>query len=206
MKIIGFSVLLCLTFAGLSLASPADSQPSSQPATRPILKVEKDGYPSGHDTPEGAACDLARAFIQRDAALFKETCIPLFGGGQNRDAYKAFLDSAKQGIEAEQQKTVPSPSGPKSIGKLFAARHLSLDGPASAGYALFNFNDVMFVDVGVIRQDGKRQLVRTLVIEDSTNHWFVHPDPGDAPLLSMGLNDEKPSQQDFRQAYQVVAK
>jgi hypothetical protein len=35
------------------------------------LKVgATDGLPTGHDTPEGAACDLARSFINRDERLF----------------------------------------------------------------------------------------------------------------------------------------
>src|SRR5258708_78153 len=33
---------------------------------RQKLQVQRDGFPSGHGSPEGAACDLARAFIQRD--------------------------------------------------------------------------------------------------------------------------------------------
>jgi hypothetical protein len=47
------------------------------------------------------------------------------------------------------QRLVPSPRGPKSIGKLFAAHYFSKFGPASYGYAGFGFPDVMFVDVGI---------------------------------------------------------
>ncbi len=59
--------------------------------TRPKLRVAADGLPSGHDTPEGAACDLARSFINRDEKLFLTTSIRLYGGGSGRDAYAKFL-------------------------------------------------------------------------------------------------------------------
>jgi len=181
------------------------SAPASLPATatsRPALKVEKDGFPAGHDTPEGAACDLARAFINRDAKLFRDTCIPPFGSGEGRENYETFLKTMEENITAEAKKTDPSPNGPKSLGKCFAARHLSLNGPASAGYALFDFDDIMFVDVGVFLHNGKQSLVRTMVICNK-NKWYAHPAPNTAQLLSMGLNDEAASKTDFTEVYNV---
>jgi hypothetical protein len=173
---------------------------------KPTIKLEKDGFPSGHNTPEGAACDLARAFIRRDAKLFESTCIKPFGGGKSRAEYAAFLKATGQSIKAEARRKEPSPEGPKSIGKVFAARHLSLSGPASYGHANFEFQDVMFVDVGVTRHDGKRALNRTLVIKDKEGNWYVHPQPGAHPLLSAGLNDEDDSKTDFRDVYQIKTK
>jgi hypothetical protein len=46
---------------------------------------------------------------------------------------------------------------------VFAARHLSKNGPASYGYAGFGFQDIMFVDVGVFLYSGERSMMRTLV-------------------------------------------
>jgi len=172
-------------------------------AVKPKLKVASDGFPSGHDTPEGAACDLARAFIKHDAGLFTSTCIQPRGAGTSRDDYEAFLKSMIESMKQEAAKTEPSPGGPKAIGKVFAARHLTKDGPASYGYASFDFQDVMFVDVGVFLQNGDHALNRTLVIKDKDGKWYVHPDPDVSPLLSMGLNKESPSQQDFSEAYDI---
>jgi hypothetical protein len=180
-----FTVILC--------SAAADT------TTKPKLKVAADGFPSGHDTPEGAACDLARAFIKRDAALFTNTCIRLYGPAD----YAAFLTNTVAGMKAEAAKKEPSPGGPKSIGKVFAARHLSKDGPASYGYASFEFQDIMFVDVGVFLQDGGHALNRTLVIKDRDGKWYVHPMPSASPLLSAGLNDEAASKQDFAEAYEI---
>jgi hypothetical protein len=170
--------------------------------SKPSLKVEKDGFPGGHETPEGAACDLARAFINRDARLFKETCIPPFGGGDNQTRYADFLKQTEAVITAEAAKKQPSPGGPRQIGKLYAARHLSKNGPASTGYALFDFQDVMFVDVGVFLHNGQQSLNRTLVIKKDGS-WYVHPAPQTTELLSMGLNDEAASKIDFSDAYEV---
>jgi hypothetical protein len=168
-------------------------------AAKSKIKVAADGFPSGHDTPEGAACDLARAFIKHDAALFTNTCIRLYGPAD----YTTFLTNTVAGMKAEAAKKEPSPGGPKSIGKVFAARHLSKDGPASYGYASFDFQDIMFVDVGVFLYDGGHALNRTLVIKDRDGKWYVHPTPSVSPLLSTGLNDEAPSKQDFSEVYEI---
>ncbi len=162
-----------------------------------------DGLPSGHNTPEGAACDLARAFINRDENLFSRTCVRLYVGGKGPEAYAKFLRETIQSIEQEAIKKEPSPQGPKSSGKVFAARHLSKSGPASYGDATFGFQDIMFVDVGVYLLNGERALNRTLVIKDRDGKWYVHPVPSVSPLLSEGLNEEKPSVLDLTDLYEI---
>jgi hypothetical protein len=156
------------------------------------LEVAADGLPSGHNTPEGAACDLARAFINRDARLFSSTSIRLYAGGAGPEAYARFLRETVQSIKTEAAKKEPSPQGPKSIGKVFAARHLSKSGPVSYGYAVFGFEDVMFVDIGVYLHNGQRAINRTLVIKDRDGKWYVHPDPSASPLLSMDSTTKRP--------------
>ena len=172
-------------------------------ATKPKLRVAADGLPSGHGTPEGAACDVARSLINRDEKLFSSTCVRLYAGGNGPTAYAQFLRDTVQNIRQEAAKKEPSPGGPKSIGKVFAARHLSKNGPASYGYSAFSFQDIMFVDVGGFLYNGERSLMRTLVIKDRDGKWYVHPDPSASPLLSDGLNEEKASVLDFTDAYEL---
>ena len=107
-------------------------------------------------------------------------------------------------IKAEASKKKPSPRGPKSIGKVFAARHLSKSGPVSYGYAAFGFEDIMFVDVGVYLQNGERAMNRTMVVKDRDGKWYVHPAPYVSPLLSEGLNDENNSVLDITDVYQLA--
>jgi hypothetical protein len=171
---------------------------------KPKLRVAADGLPSGHDTPEGAACDLARSFINRDEKLFSSTSIRLFASGNGPEAYAKFLQATVQSIKAEAAKKEPSPQGPKSIGKVFAARHLSKSGPVSYGYAAFGFGDIMFVDIGVYLHNGERAMNRTLVIKDRDGKWYVHPDPSASPLLSDGLNEEKASVLDLTDVYELA--
>jgi hypothetical protein len=195
-----WSLLTALVICAiLSLSTGA----AGKQTTKPKLRVAADGLPSGHDTPEGAACDLARSFINRDEKLFLTTSIRLYGGGSGRDAYAKFLQATVAAIKAEATKTEPSPQGPKSIGKVFAARHLSKSGPASYGYAAFGFEDIMFVDVGVYLQNGERAMNRTLVIKDKDGKWYVDPDPSASPLLSDGLNEEKASVKDLTDVYEL---
>ena len=166
---------------------------AAEPTAKPKLRLAADQFPAGHETPEAAACDLARAFIKRDSALFTDACIKPFGGGEDRKSYAGFLSDVADSMKLEAAAKDPSPYGPKSIAKVFAA---------GDGYAVFGFEDVMFVDVGANLQDGERSLTRTLVIKKD-GKWFVDPAPQFAPLLSVGLNDEKPSSQDFTDAYEV---
>lgn len=191
-------LLTAAVFAFLPILSA-----SSQQSTKPKLKVAADGLPSGHDTPEGAACDLAKAFIARNDKLFTSTSIRLYGGGTGREEYAKFLQDTVESIKAEAAKKEPSPQGPKSIGKVYAARHLSKSGPASYGYATFGFEDIMFVDVGVYLQNGERAMNRTMVIKDRDDKWYVHPAPWVSPLLSQGLNDENNSTLDITDMYQL---
>jgi hypothetical protein len=173
-------------------------------AAKPKLKVADDGLPAGHETPEGVACDLARAFIKRDSTLFTNTCIKLYASGKGPEDYAKFLQSTVESMKKEAAKKEPSPGGPKSIGKVFAARHLSKNGPSSYGYALFDFQDIMFVDVGVFLHDGNRSLSRTLVIKDRDGKWYAHPLPtAGSGLLGAGLNDESASEKDFSEAYEI---
>jgi hypothetical protein len=106
-------------------------------------------------------------------------------------------------MKAEAAREEPSPRGPKSIGKVFAARHLSRSGPVSYGYEAFGFEDIMFVDIGVYLHNGQRAMNRTLVIKDQDGKWYVHPAPDVSPLLSEGLNEEKESVLDLTDVYEL---
>lgn len=172
-------------------------------SNKPLLKVEKDGFPSGHASPEGVACDLARAFIQRKVSLFKSTCITPIGNGESAKEYGAFLKQMERSFATEAKKKTPSPGGPKAIVKVFAARSLSRNGPASYAYAVLGLKDVKFVDVSVLLHNGKSGMNRTLVLQDASGKWFVHPLPMSSPLLSAGLNDESPSTKDISEAYDI---
>ncbi len=166
-------------------------------AAEPVVVVAKDGFPTGTDSPEGAACDLARAFIHDDPTLFLATCIAPFGNPEARMARHQFLQAVVVQMKLEPTGTPPSPDRPKSIAKCFAARHLSQDGPASYGAAAFGFQDVMFVDVCALLQNAETRLCRTLVVKNKQGKWVVDPQPESSPLLSAGLDDETPSTMDF---------
>jgi len=86
-----------------------------------------------------------------------------------------------------------SQENPHTIKRVFAARHLSRNGPASYGYAPFDLQEVLFVDVDVILNDGASYVKRTLVIQARDGRWYAHPKPDLSPLLSMGLDNETPS-------------
>jgi hypothetical protein len=160
--------------------------------------VAPDGFPTGQDTPEGVAVDLARAFITHDYMRFEKICVPPYGEKSVRESYATYCAAVKSSLEDEAKRKESSPDGPKSIGKVFAARRLSADGPAAYGHAVLGFDDVQFVDVGVYLASGDRSLNRTLVVKKD-GKWFVHPEPSISPLLCKGLNEEDDSVTDWRE-------
>lgn len=167
-------------------------------AAGPSSYAAKDGFPSGSGSPEGAACDLIRAFIFSDVDLLKETCIKRYPPAEKR--YEDFLGMIIRGTEEDKQRKVPHPKNPTSILKLFAARHLSEKGPVSYGYTILNLQDVMFVDVVTQLGDKTRFVNRTMVVKTSQGKWRVHPCPTIDPLLSRGLNEESESTVEHRPA------
>jgi hypothetical protein len=162
-------------------------------ATKPKVRVADDGFPTGQSTAEGAAGDLARAFMQGNSALFRTVCLRPYGAGRSRTEYVDYLDNVE--IHLKQQKSLGAspPDNPKRITKVFAARHLTKNGPASYGYAAFDFQDVMFVDVEVVLIKGTSLVRRTLVIQDHDGKWYALPVPDISPLLSAGVYDESAS-------------
>jgi hypothetical protein len=128
-----FSLVTVALVAALARVQAADT-------AKPTIKVLADGFPAGHDTPEGAACDLVRAFIKRDVKLFRETCLQPPEKQDARDEYAVFLKDTAAEIEKEAGRKEPSPAGPKAIAKVFGARSLSRGGPASFGWAAFGYH------------------------------------------------------------------
>jgi len=183
----------------LSILAPMQAAAESKPP----ITLAADGFPTGQETPEGVAADLARAYINNDPAAFKAICIRPYGQGKFRKFYEEYLPSVVEKLVAEKNKATPPPGSPKKIGKVFAFRHLSSSKPTSTAYAAFDFHDIVFVDVGVFLHNGQRFVKRTMVIKDRDGKWYVHPTPYDDEVLSQGLDTESPSSKDFSEAYQI---
>ena len=172
---------------------------------KPTITLAKDGFPAGQDSPESAACDLVRAFMNSDVELLRKTCLKQYGGGEVGE-YDNFLKKIIKGTEEDEERKIPHPKSPKKIGKVFAARHLSKNGPASYGFAVHDFQEVMFVDIGAFLNDGSKFLNRTMVVKKKDGKWYVHPCPTIDFLLSAGLNKEKDSEEDFKDKYKIEKK
>ncbi len=168
---------------------------------KPKITVARDSFPTGQSTPEGAAADLARAFMAADPARFRSICVRPYGAGEARAEYENYLAGVVEHLTQKNAK--PVPDNPRTISKVFAARHLTKNGPASYGYASFGFLDVMFVDVEVVLNNGKPLLRRTMVIQDRDAKWYAHPVPDISPVLSDGFYEESKSVQLFTDVYEI---
>jgi hypothetical protein len=173
-------------------------------AVKPKIHIADDGFPTQQNTPEGAASDLARSFIKHDPTWFRDLCIRPYGAGQSRIDYIQYLSGVAEHMA--QEKEFPAQDSPQKIVQVYAARHLTKNGPASYAYAAFDFQDVMFVDVKVKLINGQTLLRRTMVIKDKDEKWYALPVPDISPLMSDGIYDEAPSSQPFTVAYDLLQK
>ncbi|MBX3378521.1 MAG: hypothetical protein KF805_00375 [Phycisphaeraceae bacterium] len=114
------------------------------------------------------------------------------------EEYAKFIGMAQEDMDAITRGDKPVPPGPVRIKRVFEARHLTKEGPASYAYAAHNLQDVMFVDVEAELADHSVFLNRTLVLQIPDKSWRVMPRPDLFPLLSIGLNDEAASTQEWK--------
>lgn len=174
----------------------ASTDPAASADPGAAANVAAEGFPQGQTTPEGVACDMARAFINRDAALWRQSCYP---ASASKAEYAAFLDemaSQMEKVSAMSPEQAKQAGGPKQIGTVYAARNLSRNGPASYGYAAMQLTEVKFVDVVAPTWEGTDFLARTLVVQrERDGKWYAIPRPDLFPLLSEGLNEEQDSQE-----------
>ena len=154
------------------------------------------------DTSEGAA-DLERACINHDSNLFANVCIGLYVKHTGLALYDKFTRETIARLDRESSLKTTGPKNAKAIAMVFASLHFSGDGPASYGYAAFDFRDVLFVDVQVILNNGERSTHRTLVIKTLDDKWHARPAPKISPLLCFRLDEQKPSTIDFPSVYEV---
>ncbi|WP_150107288.1 hypothetical protein [Pedosphaera parvula] len=190
-------LLLLLVVTALSFPALAADK-----TTLPKIQVAKDGFPTGQESPEGAACDIARAYILSDSQLFLKTCAIPYGTGKVRKAYADYLLETVTRLKSEaSQKS--SAQMPLTIGKVYVARHLSDKGVVPYARQKFEFQDVMFVDVVVISNTGKKALTRTLVLKSKEGKWCAQPDNDASGLPGANPAREQASQHDFQEVYQI---
>jgi hypothetical protein len=163
-----------------------------------LLVPPVDAFPKGTASPEGVAADLARAFIESRVDVFDKACLQLDAKRSPAEfKYQAALALLRSEILAHAKQ--PAAEGdPIAIKRVYRARRLSREGPASAAYAIFDLRDLQFVDVQVELKARGVQTVRTLVVQTPGAGWKAIPRPDLLPLLSMGLNDEPESTEEVK--------
>ncbi|OGV37131.1 MAG: hypothetical protein A2X48_04790 [Lentisphaerae bacterium GWF2_49_21] len=166
-------------------------------------KIAADGFPAGQGTPEGVACDAVRSYINSDHELWLSTLAPtfLYGDKNNEkgaEALKKYEDFKEVMVEKNKQ-NAKDPKFPKmKIVKVFKARNFTKNGPGSMAYALFEFTGNMFVDILVDQGGEKPFRARYHVMQDKDKKWYFEPRPDMMPFLSMGLNEESESTEEWK--------
>jgi hypothetical protein len=172
-------------------------------ASLPKIKVAKDGFPTGQDTAEGAACDLARSYIHCDSASFQKICVQPYGTGQSRKAYQNYLLDTISHLRSEVAKKPAERAVPQAIGKVYASRHLSDKNAVPYAQQKFGFQDIAFVDVGLIAGKKDKIISRTLVIKDKDGKWYAQPNASASGIPGGDPTREQTPRNDFREVYQI---
>jgi hypothetical protein len=148
--------------------------------------------PSGHETPEGIACDAVQAYANCDSKAWLKTLIRPIYGNEGNESYDEFkIQMVKMTDENKGKEGFVAPT----IVKVFKARNFSMNGPGSMAYAMHEITGNKFVDIVVDVGSGTLQSVRYHVMLDKDNKWYFEPRPDLAGFLAMGLNDESPSEE-----------
>lgn len=152
-------------------------------------EIAADGFPTGSTSPEGAACDAARALVERDGEMLREASIDAFGSEHQKAAYERALTEAADTLEDEAV-------APEGIVRVFDARLPTMAAPRAEMYARYGVLDVRFVDV-VLDYGEEERVARTLVARTPEKGWGVVVEPGIYPEISEGLAQESESLIEF---------
>ncbi len=148
--------------------------------------------PTGHETPEGIACDAVQAYADCDSKAWLKTLIrPIYGDDSNKE-YELFKKKMATFTDANKDKE--DFVAPKIV-KVFKARNFTKNGPGSLAYAMFEMTGNKFVDIVIDTGGGNLQNIRYHILLDTDKKWYFEPRPDLAQLLSMGLNNETPSEE-----------
>jgi len=152
-----------------------DSQ--KQSVDKPTIFVHKDGFPTGNETPEGAASDLMRAFINRDAELFHQRrwVVSCEGYNDPRDAYNYFLAHTPALLTPETSEEGSASPDSQRIGIVYAARASTKFSTENAALSKMfdNMGHEAFVDVVTIGESGTRYLNRVSVSQRTDKKWYA---------------------------------
>lgn len=162
-------------------------------------KLVPDGFPAGHSTPEGVACDAVRAYITSDHKLWLSLILPsdYYGARCTPEGLKGINEYdkfVKMMVEKKKQ-NANDPNFPKmNIVKVYKARDFSSNTQRSLSYAMDEFIGNMFVDLVISTNDGGCSRLRYHVMQHKNKKWYFDPRPDLIfKFWVAGLNEEPES-------------
>ncbi|MEO1129201.1 MAG: hypothetical protein AAFX05_05755 [Planctomycetota bacterium] len=146
--------------------------------------LAEDGYPTGRSTPEGAAADLTRAFVENDFEQFLAVAVEPFGEGESLQCYQTYYEGMEPRVK------VPFVD---RIVEMYESRPLRNPVAQPLAETLLGATDIRFCDVVFARLTGAEMLQRTLVVQMPDGEWRAIIKPDCFPDLFEGLFDETDS-------------
>ncbi len=168
--------LLCALIAsGLAAcASPPAERPSSE---RAELVLPTSQRWSSLNTPEAAAAELVRAYINLDPQRFQRAVARPFGDSRTRDHYKRFVAGAAEELRRARQSGFPPDGAPVELLEVRPARDLPSTYRSPAAYDQMANRTAVLVEVEAYLAGRGVQTSRVLVLKDSAGRWGAAPRP-----------------------------
>jgi hypothetical protein len=155
-------------------AAPPAERPSSE---RADLALPASAQWSMLNTPEDAAAELFRAYINLDPQRFQRAVARPFGDSRTRAHYERFVDAAAEELRRARATGFPPEGAPVDLLEVRPARDLPSTFRSPAAYDQMANRTARLVEVEAYLAGRGIQTSRVLVLKDSAGRWGAAPRP-----------------------------
>lgn len=128
-------------------------------------------------TPEGAAEELFRAYIELDAERFRRACARPFGDPRTRAHYERFVEGAAAEIRKAAGGGLPPQGAPVDLIAVHPAQELPSTFRTAAAYDHMSQRSAVLVEVDAYLAGRGVETSRVIVLRDSAGQWGAAPRP-----------------------------
>jgi len=165
----------------LSLAACA-SPPAERPTAAAVTTADDLVLPpsqqwAGLTTPEAAAEELFRAYIELDAQRFRRACARPFGDPRTRAHYERFVNGAEAEIRKARRGGLPPEGAPVDLIAVRPATDLPSTYRSAAAYDAMANRSAVLVEVDAYLAGRGIETSRVIVLRDSGGQWGAAPRP-----------------------------
>jgi hypothetical protein len=167
---------LLLSLTACAAPRPADRAAAAVPNADALILPASQSW-NALSTPEGAAEELFRAYIELDAERFRRACARPFGDPRTRAQYKRFIEGAAAEIRKAAGGGLPPQGAPVDLITVHPAEDLPSTFRTAAAYDHMSQRSAVLVEVDAYLAGRGVETSRVIVLRDSAGQWGAAPRP-----------------------------